>query len=47
MNVEHKKRLLKAGAVAAGLIAVLVPTGCGGGFQSQMPPAPPPPQGTG
>ncbi len=38
MNAKSNKKALKAGALAAGLVALLLPTGC-----NSQPPASPPP----
>ncbi len=44
MNAKSNKRALKAGALAAALVAVLLPTGCN--MPAKTPPPPPPnPQG--
>jgi hypothetical protein len=46
MNAKSNKRALKAGALAAALVAVLLPTGCNTMAKTPPPPAPMPvPQG--
>jgi hypothetical protein len=45
MNAKSNKRALKAGALAAALVAVLLPTGCNTSSPPAMTVPPPVPQG--